>query len=105
MKNDNNHNKLGRREFLGTAAAAASFMIVKPEQVRGTAANSAVRMGVLGCGGRGTAVASGFIGSTNTRIVADPQSNSLLVQADRQTTEVLVALLAKLDLPAKKPTP
>lgn len=70
MENDNKDHKLGRREFLGGAAAAAGFMIVKPEQVRGTAANSAVRMGVLGCGGRGTAVASGFIEDTNTRIVA-----------------------------------
>jgi len=70
MENDNKNHKLGRREFLGGAAAAAGFMIIKPEQVRGTAANSAVRMGVLGCGGRGTAVASGFIDSTNTRIVA-----------------------------------
>ncbi|MFB3923824.1 MAG: Gfo/Idh/MocA family protein [Terriglobia bacterium] len=70
MENDNKNQKLGRREFLGGAAAAAGFMIVKPQQVRGTAANSAVRMGVLGCGGRGTAVASGFIENTNTRVVA-----------------------------------
>ena len=46
-------NKLGRREFLG-AAAAASFTILKPQFVRGTALSSQVRFGVLGCGGRGT---------------------------------------------------
>ena len=47
--------RLGRREFLG-AAAAASFTILKPQFVRGTTANSQVRFGILGCGGRGTAV-------------------------------------------------
>lgn len=70
MTDENSNHKFGRREFLGTAATAAGFMILKPELVRGTAANSAVRLGVLGCGGRGTAVATGFIDSTNTRIVA-----------------------------------
>ena len=68
--NNGSDSKIGRREFLGTAAAAAGFMIIKPELVRGTAANSAVRLGVLGCGGRGTAVAGGFIDNTNTRVVA-----------------------------------
>jgi len=68
--NTDSDSKMGRREFLGSAAAAAAFMIIKPESVRGTAANSAVRLGVLGCGGRGTAVAGGFIDNTNTRVVA-----------------------------------
>jgi myo-inositol 2-dehydrogenase/D-chiro-inositol 1-dehydrogenase len=68
--NNGSDSKIGRREFLGTAAAAAGFMILKPELVRGTAANSALRLGVLGCGGRGTAVAGGFIENTNTRVAA-----------------------------------
>jgi len=67
---DDSKNKIGRREFLGTAAAAAGLMLLKPELVRGTAANSAVRLGILGCGGRGTAVGTGFVDSTNTRVVA-----------------------------------
>ena len=70
MTDENSNHKFGRREFLGTAATAAGFMILKPELVRGTAANSAVRLGVLGCGGRGTAVATGFIDGTDTRVVA-----------------------------------
>ena len=61
--------KMGRRQFLG-ATAVAGLMIIKPELVRGTAANSAVRLGVLGCGGRGTEVATGFVNNTNTRVVA-----------------------------------
>lgn len=63
-------NKMGRREFLGAATTAASLMIIKPQLVRGTAANSAVRLGILGCGGRGTAVGTGFVDNTNTRVVA-----------------------------------
>jgi len=66
---DDSDSKMGRREFLGSAAAAG-FMILKPQLVRGTAANSAVQMGVLGCGGRGTTVASGFIDTTETRVTA-----------------------------------
>jgi len=66
---DNSKHKIGRREFLGSAAAA-SFMILKPELVRGTAANSAVRLGILGVGGRGTAVGSGFVENAGVRVVA-----------------------------------
>jgi myo-inositol 2-dehydrogenase/D-chiro-inositol 1-dehydrogenase len=60
---------MNRRSFL-TAAGAAGFMIVKPESVRGTQANSAVRIGVIGCGGRGTQVAGGFVSNTPSRVVA-----------------------------------
>src|ERR1035437_10992599 len=60
--------QLGRREFLG--AAAASFMIVKPQLVRGTEANSQVRFGVLGCGGRGHAVGTGFVENAGARVTA-----------------------------------
>jgi predicted dehydrogenase len=66
---DQNTGKLGRREFLG-AAAAASFMIFKPQQVRGTDANSQVRFGILGCGGRATSEASSFVENANARVTA-----------------------------------
>ena len=63
--------KISRRKFLGAAAATATgAMIVKPGAVRGSAANSALRLGILGCGGRGTAVGTGFIDNTDTRVVA-----------------------------------
>jgi myo-inositol 2-dehydrogenase / D-chiro-inositol 1-dehydrogenase len=62
--------KVGRRAFLGTAAAAAGVMFIRPELVRGTAANSAVALGVLGCGGRGTAVGTGFVENTSAVVVA-----------------------------------
>lgn len=70
--NEQRDKKLGRREFLGaaTAATAASFMILKPQQVRGTAANSQVRFGILGCGGRATAEGSSFVENAGARVTA-----------------------------------
>lgn len=61
--------KLGRRGFL-SAAAGAGIVFIKPDLVRGTAANSAIRLGLLGCGGRGTHVATSFVRNTPARIVA-----------------------------------
>ncbi|MBI4164633.1 MAG: Gfo/Idh/MocA family oxidoreductase [Acidobacteria bacterium] len=69
MRKRKNHT-MNRREFLGASAAASGIMIFKPELVHGTEANSAVRIGLLGCGGRGTTVASGFIENTGARITA-----------------------------------
>jgi predicted dehydrogenase len=49
---------IGRREFCARAGAAAlSLTVLTPGIVRGTQANSRVRLGVIGCGGRGTFVA------------------------------------------------
>jgi predicted dehydrogenase len=59
-----------RREFIASSAATAGLMIVKPQLVRGTQANSAVRVGLLGCGQRGTAVATSFTNNTIARYVA-----------------------------------
>src|SRR3954451_7914029 len=61
--------RLSRREF-GLAAGAASFLILKPETVWSYQANSAVRLALLGCGNRGTAVATSFAENTTARIVA-----------------------------------
>src|SRR5712672_3628616 len=62
--------KIGRRKFIGAAAATAGIMFIKPELVRGTAANSAVRVGLLGCGGRGTEDATNLVDTGNARVVA-----------------------------------
>jgi myo-inositol 2-dehydrogenase/D-chiro-inositol 1-dehydrogenase len=66
---DQFNSKFGRREFLG-AAAMAGFTILKPQSVRGTTANSQVRFGILGCGGRGTAVGTGFVENAGARVTA-----------------------------------
>ncbi len=47
--------RITRRGFIaGAGAAALSFTVVKPGQVRGFNANSKVDLGIIGCGGRGT---------------------------------------------------
>jgi len=52
---------LSRRNFMAaTGAAVATFAVIKPSLVRGTAANSTLNMGVIGCGGRGIWIAKLF---------------------------------------------
>jgi len=69
-KKQTNGNELSRREFLGNAAATAGVVLINPVMVRGTAANSAVRVGLLGCGGRGTEDATNLVDTGNARVVA-----------------------------------
>jgi myo-inositol 2-dehydrogenase / D-chiro-inositol 1-dehydrogenase len=60
-----------RREFLESAtAAAAAFTLLKPRTAFGYDANSAVRMALLGCGNRGTHVATSFSQNTSAQVVA-----------------------------------
>ena len=60
-----------RREFLQAATAAATaFTILKPRSAFGYQANSAVRMALLGCGNRGTHVATSFSDNTEAQVVA-----------------------------------
>ena len=59
-----------RRDFLRAAGAVGAFTILRPQLVRGSAANSAVRVGLLGCGRRGSADAGNIAQSTDARIVA-----------------------------------
>lgn len=55
------HHTLSRRQFMTQAGAAAlSLSILKPGLVRGTQANSKVRLGVIGLGGRGSWIAGLF---------------------------------------------
>jgi predicted dehydrogenase len=58
-----------RREFIaGTSAAALSFSIMKPEVVFGSNANSKIKIGMIGCGGRGTWIADLFMDNGNYEI-------------------------------------
>src|ERR1035438_2808254 len=61
---------IGRRSFLTAATGAAAFTILKPQVVRGMQANSAVRVGLLGCGGRGTTHLETLLKNTDARITA-----------------------------------
>ena len=61
---------MNRRRFLQGASTACSLMIVKPSVAFSYAANSAVQYGLLGCGKRGTSVATSFATNTQARVVA-----------------------------------
>ena len=69
-KRPNFSNEVDRRKFISVAAVTAGAMLLKPALVRGTAANSAVRVGLLGCGGRGTEDASNMVDTGGARVVA-----------------------------------
>ncbi|MGO9011517.1 MAG: Gfo/Idh/MocA family protein [Bryobacteraceae bacterium] len=63
MQNDKGWN---RRAFLG----AAGLTVMGARLVRGSEANSAVRVGLLGCGGRGTADATSMMVNAGARVTA-----------------------------------
>jgi myo-inositol 2-dehydrogenase/D-chiro-inositol 1-dehydrogenase len=60
---------MNRREFIKTGTACG-LLLVKPSTAFSYQANSAVRLGLLGCGNRGTTVATSFAHSTTARVVA-----------------------------------
>ncbi len=65
-----NNPRMSRRTFSKAAAAVASVSVVQPGSVFGADANSRLRLGVIGPGGRGRHDASVFITSTNTQVTA-----------------------------------
>ncbi len=61
---------MNRRQFVQTAATASGLMIVKPQTAFSYTANSRVRYGLLGCGRRGTGVATSFAKNAGVEITA-----------------------------------
>jgi len=61
---------MDRRRFIAGTSAALSFAVVSPELVRGTAANSKITLGMVGCGQRGTWIADLFLKHGGYQIVA-----------------------------------
>jgi myo-inositol 2-dehydrogenase/D-chiro-inositol 1-dehydrogenase len=60
-----------RREFLaGAAVSAGTVAFVKPGSVRGTQANSAIELGIIGSGGRGIWLGNLANKETQMRVVA-----------------------------------
>lgn len=59
-----------RRQFVQGASATAGWMIVSPQAVRGSQANSAVAFGLVGAGGRGTYDAGIVVQDPRARMVA-----------------------------------
>ena len=61
------NSSIGRRAFVSTAAGV---LIAKPETVFGSQANSAVEIGIAGCGGRGNWIGKLYKEHVDVRIVA-----------------------------------
>jgi predicted dehydrogenase len=62
--------KIERRSFLKNSALISAVTILKPGSVFAYKANSAIRLGIIGCGERGTAVISSMSKNTNVNIAA-----------------------------------
>jgi predicted dehydrogenase len=64
-------NTNSRRDFVKAAGAAGlGLMIVKPEIARGSQANSALSLGLIGCGNRGTYVSGIFAKNEFAKVTA-----------------------------------
>jgi len=62
---------MDRREFVQSGpAAVAGMLLLRPRAVFGYEANSAVRLGLLGCGNRGSSVAASFARNTTAQVAA-----------------------------------
>src|SRR5579863_6831745 len=61
---------MNRRRFLQTGSAISGMLLLNEQTAFGYQANSAVRHGLLGCGNRGTAVATSFSQNTTAQVVA-----------------------------------
>ena len=61
---------LNRRRFIQSTAAISTITVVSPSIAFGRKANSAIRMGIIGCGGRGTGVISSMSQHAHINIVA-----------------------------------
>jgi predicted dehydrogenase len=63
--------RIKRRDFLqSSASVTAAFSVLRPQTVFGSSANSAISLGLIGCGNRGTHVAKSFMSTTDARVVA-----------------------------------
>ncbi|HEY3372951.1 MAG TPA: Gfo/Idh/MocA family oxidoreductase, partial [Prolixibacteraceae bacterium] len=62
--------ELNRRNFIKGTAAVSAITILSPMTVFGTRANSAIRMGIIGTGGRGMSVIGTMSSNNNIHIAA-----------------------------------
>src|SRR5579871_2879019 len=82
---------MNRREFVRAGAQATStLLLLRARTVFGYEANSAIRHGLLGCGNRGTTVATSFAKNTTAQVVAladlFPDSSQLLTAISTKST-------------------
>lgn len=62
--------EIERRTFMKSAAAISAFTVLKPGIAFGSKNNSAIRMGFIGCGNRGTGVITTMSANTNINVIA-----------------------------------
>ncbi|MGI6049096.1 MAG: hypothetical protein ACOYEG_14000 [Petrimonas sp.] len=62
--------RIARGDFLKTSGTIAAFTVLKPHIVFGSNNNSAINIGLIGCGNRGTGVISSMSQYTNINIFA-----------------------------------
>lgn len=86
-----------RRDFLQSTAALSAVTIISPSAAFGSKANSAIRMGIIGCGARGTAVITSMSDHTNINIIA---MADLFVDKLAKTKIILDAKNSKKGFPA-----
>jgi predicted dehydrogenase len=87
---------MNRRELLATGAKTLSgIMFMKASTAFGYQANSAVRIGLLGCGNRGTSVATTFSQNTPVQVVALADLFPDALAAGRQHFDTLNASLSR----------
>ncbi len=81
--------RIARRDFLAGAAAGGGLAIVHPRSVRGTQANSAIEIGIIGAGGRGVWLGDLIHKNTGMKVVAlsDPFEDRLARGRDRLGVE------------------
>lgn len=90
-----------RREFLQTGMGAAGLMVLDAKAAFGYEANSAVRHGLLGCGNRGTSVATSFAKNTTAQVVAVADLFGDQLAAGKKHFDDLNASLGKTEIDAK----
>jgi predicted dehydrogenase len=65
-----NESQLGRRDFLESSAAGVGLLLLRPQTAFGSQANSAIEIGLIGAGNRGTWIGKFFTDDAGARIVA-----------------------------------
>jgi myo-inositol 2-dehydrogenase/D-chiro-inositol 1-dehydrogenase len=87
---------MNRRTFVKAGTGAAAGMLVMSSKTAfGYEANSAVRHGLLGCGNRGTSVASSFAQNTSAQVVAVADLFADQLAAGKKHFDTLNASLGK----------
>src|ERR1041385_7410088 len=93
---------MNRRHFLQTSAGAVpAILLLKPKTVFGYEANSTVRLGLLGCGSRGTMVATSFAQNTGAQVVALADLFADNLEAGKQHFDEVNADLGRAAIDAK----